>query len=324
MGAIALKDSDNSIVKRNEPAPFSRRGPGANYIVKPDVVDYGGNITRSSDFTGIGMKGLDNSGNIIESVGTSYSTPRVVQKFATVYDTMVERDLLLAKAITIHSARMNFRDNLDRNPNNIKYYGFGMPSTNTQDILQCSSDEITLVFRQKIMQGTHLEMVDFPYPKSLIHDGKCFGEIGMTLAYDPILDACYGREYCRTNIDASFGMCYASKAGMQEFRGCVPLETTWDEKYEKSRVENGFKWSPIKSYYRKISSKGIKAGENWKIRINLTPRNGLVVTAQEFVLIITIRDAQGHDIYSEVVNGLRERGYITNNLETRQQIRQRQ
>lgn len=174
------------------------------------------------------------------------------------------------------------------------------------------------------MQGTHLEMVDFPYPKSLIHDGKCFGEIGMTLAYDPILDACYGREYCRTNIDASFGMCYTSKAGMQEFRGCVPLETTWDEKYEKSRVENGFKWSPIKSYYRKISSKGIKAGENWKIRINLTPRNGLVVTAQEFVLIITIRDAQGHDIYSEVVNGLRERGYITNNLETRQQIRQRQ
>lgn len=324
VGAIALKDSDNSIVKRDEPAPFSRRGPGANYIVKPDVVDYGGNITRSSDFTGIGIKGLDNSGNIIESVGTSYSTPRVVQKFATVYDTMVERDLLLAKAITIHSARMNFRDSLDRNPNNIKYYGFGMPSTNTQDILQCSSDEITLVFRQKIMQGTHLEMVDFPYPKSLIHDGKCFGEIGMTLAYDPILDACYGREYCRTNIDASFGMCYTSKAGMQEFRGCVPLETTWDEKYEKSRVENGFKWSPIKSYYRKISSKGIKAGENWKIRINLTPRNGLVVTAQEFVLIITIRDAQGHDIYSEVVNGLRERGYITNNLETRQQIRQRQ
>ena len=102
------------------------------------------------------------------------------------------------------------------------------------------------------------------------------------------------------------------------------METTWDKKYEKSGVENGFKWSPIKSYYRKISSKGIKAGENWKIRINLTHRNGLVVTAQEFALIITIRDAQGHDIYSEVVNGLRERGYITNNLETRQQIRQRQ
>lgn len=38
----------------------------------------------------------------------------------------------------------------------------------------------------------------------------------------------------------------------------------------------------------------------------------------------SIKDPEGHDIYSEVVNGLRVRGYITNILETRQQIRQRQ
>lgn len=324
VGAIALYDSDDSIVKRNEPAPFSRRGPGANYIVKPDVVDYGGNISKRSGFLGIGMKGLDNYGNVIEGIGTSYSTPRIVQKFASVYDAMVERDVLLAKAMIIHSARMNSRDSLEQNPDNIKYYGFGMPTVDVQDILQCSQDEITLVFRQKIAQGTHLEMFNFPYPKSLIRDGKCFGEIGMTLAYNPVLDDRYGREYCRTNIDASFGMYHISKSGKPEFKGCVPLESTWDEKFEQSRVENGFKWSPIKSYYRKISDKGIKAGESWKIRIDMTPRNGLVVPAQEFVLIITIKDPQGHDIYSEVVNGLRERGYITNNLETRQQIRQRQ
>ena len=59
-------------------------------------------------------------------------------------------------------------------------------------------------------------------------------------------------------------MCYTSKAGMQEFRGCVPLETTWDKKYEKSRVENGFKWSPIKFYYRKIRSKGTKVEKTGK------------------------------------------------------------
>ena len=93
--------------------------------------------------------------------------------------------MLLAKAMIIHSARMNFRDSLEQNPNNIKYYGFGMPAVDVQDILQCGQDEITLVFRQKIAQGTHLEMFNFPYPKSLIHDGKCFGEIGMTLAYNP-------------------------------------------------------------------------------------------------------------------------------------------
>lgn len=324
VGAVALYESADSIVKSNEPSPFSRRGPGANYIVKPDVVDYGGNISRNFNISGLGMKGMDVHGNVIEGVGTSYSTPRVTQKFAAVYDEMVDRDLLLAKAMVIHSARMNSRDTLDQHPDNIKYYGFGMPSVDVQDILQCSKNEITLVFRQKITQGTHLEMFNFPYPVSLMHDGKCFGEIGMTLAYNPILDDRYGKEYCRTNIDASFGMYHYSKSGKLEFKGCVPLESAWDEKFEQSRVENGFKWSPIKSYYRKISNTGIKAGESWKIRIDMNPRNGLTVLAQEFVLIVTIKDPLGHDIYSEVVNGLRERGYITNNLETRQQVRQRQ
>lgn len=324
VGSIALYESENSIVKSGEPSPFSRRGPGANYIVKPDVVDYGGNVSKDYSIIGLGMKGMDSKGNVIEGIGTSYSTPRVVSKFAAVYDEMVERDLLLAKAMVIHSARMNSRDSLDQDSNNIKYYGFGMPSVDVQDILQCSQNEITLVFRQKVTQGTHLEMFNFPYPASLMHDGKCFGEIGMTLVYNPILDERYGKEYCRTNIDASFGMYHYSPSGKLEFRGCVPLESAWDEKYEQSRVENGFKWSPVKSYYRKISNAGIKAGESWKIRIDMNPRNGLTVLEQEFVLIVTIKDPFGHDIYSEVVNGLRERGYITNNLETRQQVRQRQ
>lgn len=39
VGSIALYQSPDSIVKSHEPSPFSRRGPGANYIVKPDVVD---------------------------------------------------------------------------------------------------------------------------------------------------------------------------------------------------------------------------------------------------------------------------------------------
>lgn len=33
VGSIALYETVDSIVKTNEPSPFSRRGPGANYIV---------------------------------------------------------------------------------------------------------------------------------------------------------------------------------------------------------------------------------------------------------------------------------------------------
>ena len=323
VGSVALFDSDNSIVKSNEPSPFSRRGPGANYVVKPDIVDYGGNLSTSYIINGLGVKGMDPYGNIIEGNGTSYSTPRSLQKYASIYDEMVDPDLLLAKAMLIHSARMKSRERLDERPDNIKYYGFGIPSENIQDILQCSEDNVTLVFKQKITQGSHLEMYDFPYPKSLIKNNKYIGEIGMTLAYLPPLDPKYGQEYCRTNIDVSFGTYSYLQNGKIDYKGQVPLEAKWDEKFEAARVENGFKWSPIKSYYRKLR-KGIKIGDGWKLRIDLTARNGMYVPSQEFVLVITIRDSNGNDIYSEIVNGLRERGYITNNIETKYQVRQRQ
>lgn len=323
VGSVALFDSHDSIVKYNEPSPFSRRGPGANYIIKPDIVDYGGNLSKTYSIKNIGVKGFDSYGKVIEGNGTSYSTPRALQKFASIYEEMIEPDILLAKAMLIHSARMNSRDLLDESKDNIKYYGFGVPSPDVQEILQCSEDEVTLVFKQKISQGSHLEMYDFPFPKSLTKNGKYFGEIGMTLAYLPPLDERYGREYCRTNIDVSFGT-YTYKAnGKIDYNGKVPLEAKWDEKFEAARVENGFKWSPIKSYYRKLS-KGIKIADGWKIRIDMTARNGMYIPSQEFVLIVTIKDPNGNDIYSEIATGLRERGYITNNLETRYQARQRQ
>lgn len=323
VGSVALFDSDTSIVKSTEPSPFSRRGPGANYIVKPDLVDYGGNLDIYYNINGLGMKGLDIAGNVIEGNGTSYSNPRVLKKFADVYDEMVEKDLFLAKGLLIHSARMGSRDSLDQNPDNIKYYGFGIPANNVSEILKCSEDEVSLVFKQQIFPGTHLELYDFPYPDCLVNDGKCVGEIGMTLIYKPLLDQRYGREYCRTNIDVSFGTYKYLPNGKVDFKGKVPLECTWDERYEKSRVENGFKWSPIKSYYREIKT-GIDYRDGWKLRIDLTNRNGVVASPQEFVLILTIKDPTGqNDVYSDVVNKLREKGYVTTNLETRQQVRQR-
>lgn len=323
VGSVALYESDNSIVKFNEPSPFSRRGPGANYVVKPDIVDYGGNLSTSYLIDGLGVKALDPKGMVIEGNGTSYSNPRALQKFASICEEMVEPDILLAKAMLIHSARMNSRELLDEKPDNIKYYGFGIPSANVQEILQCSENEVTLVFKQKISQGSHLEMYDFPYPKSLVKNNKYIGEIGMTLAYLPPLDERYGREYCRTNIDVSFGTYSYLADGRIDYKGQVPLETKWDERFEVARVENGFKWSPIKSYYRKLKT-GIQMADGWKLRIDMTARNGMYVPAQEFVLIITIKDLNGNDIYSEIATGLRERGYITNNLETRYQARQRQ
>lgn len=322
VGSVALFDSDNSYVKMNEPSPFSRRGPGVCFIVKPDLVDYGGNVNRSLDYNNVAMKSLDSKGNIVEGIGTSYSTPRVVQKYAAILDQMVEKDELLAKAMLVHSARMNSRTILEQSKDNIKYFGFGIPSSNIEEILSCSENEITLVFKQKIIRSKHLEMSNFPYPKSLIRGGKFYGEIAMTLAYNPNLDSKFGAEYCRSNIDASFGTYTLGTSDETSFHGFVPLEKSWDERFEKTQVEHGFKWSPIKSYYKNLMN-GRKVEDGWRVRVGFSQRNEAFASEQEFVLIVTIRDPNGSDIYTEVVNGLRDQYYVVNNLEVKQQIRGR-
>ncbi|SHH32280.1 Subtilase family protein [Anaerosphaera aminiphila DSM 21120] len=322
VGSLAYHDSANSMVKANEPSPFGRRGPGANYIVKPEVVDYGGNISKNYKINGLGMKGLDVNGKIIEGNGTSYSTPRVTKKFASILDEMEVKNALLAKGLLIHSAKMHSRDILDQNSENIKYFGFGIPMENASEILHCSESEVTLIFQQEIISGTHLELVDFPFPKSLIRDNKYFGEIIMTLVYQPILDENFGVEYCRTNIDVGFGRMRYDKNGELKFNSDVPLEVSWDDKFEKSRVEHGFKWCPVKSYYRNIKN-GINLGEGWKLRLDLTSRNGLNIDRQEFVLLVTFKDSKGNDIYTDITNELKEKGYSTNNLKTKALIRER-
>lgn len=320
VGSIALQDCEGSAVKKFKPSPFSRRGPGPNFTVKPEIVDFGGNVKLDTTFKGIGIKGLNENGNVVEQVGTSFACPNALKKYALILDEMLLEDTMLAKALLIHSARLNSKESIQET-GDIDYYGFGIPKKSYDELLRCKQDEVTLVFKQKLTKGTHLEMKDFPFPKSLLRDDKWYGEICMTLAYAPKLDRRYDKEYCRSNVEVGFGT-YYMKDGELKFSSEVPIEKTWDGKYEKERVTNGFKWCPVKSYYRKIKN-GIKQNLGWKIRVDMVARNNTNILEQEFVLIVTIKDSQGKDIYTEIVNELRARGYAMNNLETRLQTRLR-
>ena len=118
----------------------------------------------------------------------------------------------------------------------------------------------------------------------------------------------------------SFGTFGYDKNNKISFKGHVPLERVWDEKFEQSMVENGFKWNSIKSYYRKLSR--VEFREGWKLRIDVTSRGRETILPQEFIFVMTIRAPNNNDIYTEMINGLRDKGFITVNLETQQTIRQ--
>ena len=312
----------NGFVEKDMPSPFSRKGPGANYLIKPDVVYYGGNCTSDLRCEGTGIISFDIHGNIIEDIGTSYSTPVITAIYASLRNGIAEeRSREFAKAFLIHSAQIPEQAKKDVTDFD-KYYGYGKPAENVEEILTCVDASVTLVFSGTLFNGTFIEFNDFPYPKSLYRNKKCYGDIRMTLVYTPQIDASFGQEYCCTNIDVHFGTYdFIDDEGyVHGFRSEVPIVKKWDEKYERFRVENGFKWSPIKSYSRSIL-KGI-GKKPWRLMVDSVARLGENYNGQEFVLLVTISDPQQKPIYDEVIQALRERGYIHSEVKINNRIRQ--
>lgn len=321
VGSIAL---DNGAVKKDEPSPFSRRGPGANFINKPDIVDYGGNINNDGTINGCGIVSFDNDGNFIEGVGTSYSTPFAVTKFQNILDNINNSNSLeLSKALLIHSCINPITKDIKIEEDEMKYYGFGIAQDDLDEILKCDNSKVTIIFQGSIKDGEHVEIEDIPYPESLHKRGKWYGKITATLVYNPKLDSSEGQEYCRSNIDFSMGLHNLNRqTGELEYKGQVPLEKRWDEKYEAERVKNGAKWSPIKRHYRHIKN-GIQ-GQDWKIRLDCTNRNNTNDIEQSYTLIVTIdSESEQSDIYTEMVNGLKSRGFVINNLQLRNELQLR-
>lgn len=318
VGSIAGIDKRSSVVRKHEPSPFTRCGPGPSYIVKPDVVHVGGNLDSRGGFAEQGVKSWSESGSIVEGVGTSYSTPKIARLLAGIYSSLLPgtQSPILAKALLIHSAR---RPGTGGRPTDdeIHYFGYGKPGS-LATILTTTSTAATMIWEAEIFPGSIFEVSDFPYPECLRKNGRWTGEVRMTLVYDPPLDRNYGFEYCRLNLDARLGV-FKIKNGKRNFEGKVPLEAKW-RRYEADLIKHGLKWSPVKVYHERFSQ-GI-LGDSWKLSVEPLVRSGERISGpQRFALVITISDPTGtKDVYSDVVRQLRQR-FAFSDLSLTQRVR---
>ena len=159
VGAIACDGNEASLVSKDQPTNYSRKGPGPSFIPKPEVVQYSGNMLISKDgkldCTGQGIKSLDERGRITDCAGTSYAAPLVSRTLAFLSHYIEpEPSSLLLKALFVHNARI--LRSFGSFENCFYYVGFGHP-VRAVDVLFCSPYEITLIFEGKIQPRTRLE-----------------------------------------------------------------------------------------------------------------------------------------------------------------------
>ncbi len=320
VGSIAHIDLGQHGVKRGEPSPFSRNGPGPNYIIKPDLVHLGGTIGHAGTPVH-GVTSLDVQPQLIDNVGTSFATPLVARQLAHIYHSITPApSLTVARAVLTHCARdLRTRQRVPDGEDH--YFGFGTPLS-VRAALECTPWAMTLVFEEHLRPGYYLEWDDFPYPPSLTANDRFRGEIAMTLAFPPKRNGDFGAEYCETHIDASFGV-FVDGDGEENFKGQVPVEhARASELYESFQVKYLRKWAPVRTYYRSLPT-GVR-GKRWRLKVRLLCRHDVnlaLTEPQSFALILTIGDLDHRaPVYDEMARILHAR-FRTQNLTLRPTVR---
>ena len=83
VGAVSHVDYKIKGPKKHHPSAFSRHGAGPNYVIKPDLVHYGGSC--STDLAHIAGIRSVNGTRSAENLGTSVATPLVARTLAQIY-----------------------------------------------------------------------------------------------------------------------------------------------------------------------------------------------------------------------------------------------
>ena len=288
------------------PSPFSRRGPGAGMLVKPDVVHYGGTCDEYRE-TVQGIRGPHLNGTVLEKAGTSFAAPRVAAQLAQLVGILPDPEPELLKLLLLLSCTSpGDHDISDRDL--VNYYGFGLPEPPAA-ILTCNSWECTILLRGELRPGMAL-YTPFPFPGSLTDQQKRRGFVRMGLVYSPTLDSSKGTEYCQTNVNASLGRLIKDSDGdsMSYRREIPPLPKRPENSSsrEEDLIEHGWKWSPTKVYERTFSRMSVPPEElGWRLSVQLLLRREIEERREEirqpFWLGIRIADPERRSpIYQEM------------------------
>lgn len=291
VGSLAHVDG---FVKNEEPSHFSRKGPVSNYVQKPEVVHYGGNMMiLGGQSVTLGVNSIDINGDAMHDIGTSFSTPIISAVAANLFHQISERATpSLIKALIIHSANLGNSIDSSYKP----YYGWGVPKS-TENILVVEDYESTMVFEGKAQKSFEIEKLPFPIPDCLrTEDNKVRAEFFITLVYQPELDANKAFEYCQIDLQVGFGEIDEDN----KFTSRVPLQKG-EHQFETDLVKSGDKWSPVKVYQARFP-RGVDI-ENWRLRVGVLDRDGYEAEGVliPFSIILTVRDIDKEQpVYNEM------------------------
>ncbi|ERL63893.1 S8 family peptidase [Schleiferilactobacillus shenzhenensis] len=368
IGAEALRAVTVGAIDRNSdsvgycrpfyPAPYSRVGRGPADTIKPDLVQFGGDVFAKvqdprmpADFSVVGETALADELTTTTKVGTSFSTPKVARELAELEVlTNHQYTLRTVKALAIHSASYQEVPALSTEER-VQKMGYGRPEK-AIDIIQDTRYSSTLILEGELAKGQRIDMMEFPFPSALIHDGFYYGQIHLTVVTDPILRVGEDAMYCQSELTVQFGTYTKKKESSLHMARYNPFGREGatnilrhDYYSQKAMAENdqfvgervllayGQKYYPVKKFSLDLADlkpatiqHAMSKDNTWFLFLETHYRNEAESTEQSLKLpysvVITIEDpTQTTDVYDSTVNRLNELDFIHDTLRQNNAIR---
>lgn len=187
---------------QNQPSPFTRMGPGIRREIKPEVVDYGGNLAIDRQSGTVrenkGLQVVAASRSLSPAIafwtGTSFAAPRVCHRLA-----LIDQDLrslgvvpsaALLRAFLVNSANHRddgadlqpIRDAFPDDPDSLSMLlGYGLADHGRAT--GCDDYSVVTYFQGHI-KANHVMFFDIPVPASLT-DAENHVQLTVTIAHSP-------------------------------------------------------------------------------------------------------------------------------------------
>lgn len=281
VGSVAKFTEQNAVARVQEISPFSRRGPGADRALKPELAAHGGNVllTGSSFTTSprIAAYGLGRAGTHLEySMGTSFSAPIVSQYAARLFDAYPGATPNLVRALLCHFTDPVIPPVPGTPICDHDFCGFGEP--NVDGALYAGAHSTGYLFTGEIPKD-HYMFLPFHVPAALADAAGSKLMVRGTIVFDPpvSLDDAVDYSLCRI-------------AGLLRKRGESGLRNV---AIGGDEDDARYPWNPLFHFAHRFR-RGYATGE-WELRLRLMTRGNLPADfKQSFAVVIEVMDEGKH------------------------------
>lgn len=175
------------------PSPFSRSGFGIWGMVKPEVVEFAGDLVRERSANPNIIEHKDTSPHLVKStgtstestgrdrVGTSFAAPKISSLVASIQRAFPDENCLFYRGLVVQSARLPEYAFQHPDYNYLRLFGYGVPTL--ERAINTKQNRITL-FSNGTLNAKHADIYSVLIPEGINRPGNEFDIlIEVTLSY---------------------------------------------------------------------------------------------------------------------------------------------